>query len=246
MKKKNLLMTILAFLLCFTYARGQSGIVTYDFKNGETISAGQSTDGLLKLSGTYSLKDGTYGLDMKVGAEIKITVTGSCTLRFLGSAYSGLNLIGTAATEGDLGTQVTKVANNLSDTYDFVYSGAAATLSFKTTANTGNDLYLPKIDVIPAQAGGDATLAAPAKNIVYYFDLRDGSIIPTTTAGNTTIEQGLFKIEPGATNAYKWNGAQHGCQISAGNKITLKVAGNSYIKIGGCKYSGGGVINASS
>lgn len=228
-------------MLGIVFAFGQvTGSYTYDFKDGTIITAGKSADGTLTLSGgSYKLHGATYGLNMKVGGEIKITVPGSCSLKFLGSAYSGLKLEGTAVTAGDLGTQDTKVAKDLSDTYDFVYEGSAATLSFKTIAGSGNDLYLPSIEVIPAQSG--SLLTAAVKNVINYFDLRDGSIIPNQTSlnGNYTIEKGLFKIECGPSNGYGYNGSQHGSILKTGNKITLQVAGNSYIKVGGCIYSNG-------
>ncbi len=236
---------IILVLLAFLSEAQLPGSYTYDFRDGAIISSGKSADGKLSLTGTYSHHSANYGLNMKVDGNIDIEVAGSSTLKFLGSAYSSLTLIGTAVAAGDLGTQNTKVANDLSDTYDFVYSGAAAPLNFKTAAGTGNDLYLPIIEVIPAQSGAIATAAA--KNIIYAFDLRDGSIIPNETSlnGNYTIEKGLFKIECGPSNGYGYNGADHGSILKTGNKITLQLAGNSYIKIGGCQYSNGTIAASS-
>ncbi|MFA5330517.1 MAG: pectinesterase family protein [Prolixibacteraceae bacterium] len=239
--KKLYFSFVAVLLISISFAYGQlPGSRTYDFRDGTLITAGQSDDASLKLSGTYSLHGAQYGLNMKVGGEIKITVAGSSTIKFLGSAYSSLSLTGTASTEGDLGTQLTKVTNDLSDTFDFVYFGAAATLTFKTVA-PGSDLYLPLVEVIAAQAGGDESLTSAANNIIYYFDLRDGSIIPNETSlnGNYTIEKGLFKVESGPSNGYGYNGTQHGSILKTGNKITLKVGGNSTIKIGGSIYSNG-------
>ncbi|MGF7138235.1 pectinesterase family protein [Roseimarinus sediminis] len=232
----------MAIMLAFTSVSAQmAGTYSYDFRDGTIISKGQSDDGKLSLTGNYSHHGDKYGLNMKVDGTIDIVVDGSSTLQFLGSAYSSLNMVGTAATEGDLGTQNTKVANDLSDTYNFVYSGGEATLHFKTIAGSGNDLYLPLIDIIPAQDGSLATAAE--KDIIYSFDLRNGSIIPNETSlnGNYTIEKGLFKIESGSSNAYGYNGDQHGSILKTGNQITLQLAGNSYIKIGGCQYSNGSI-----
>lgn len=228
-------------ILFGTVVRGQiTNSVTYDFTDGTIIAAKQSTDGKLTLGGAYIWHNSSptgYGLDLKVNQEINISVTGSCTIRFLGSKYSGLKLVGTAKVSGDLGTQDSKVVNDKVDTYDFVYSGVAAVLNFKSIAGTGNDIYLPKIEVIPAQLGKNFTSAE--KNIAYAFDLRDSSIITSATPGNATFELGLFKIEPGSSNAFSLNGAQHGIAFKTGNKITLKVAGNSYIKVATDQYSGG-------
>lgn len=225
-------------------SQGQiSNSITYDFRDGGVIAGnGGSADNKLTLAGNYSQQDDTYGLDLKVDATISIQVDGSCTIRFLGSQYSGLDVKGTAVNDGDLGTQVGKLANDF-DSFDFVYSGVATTLNFTTVAATGNDLYLPSIEVIPVQAGKDFLTAE--KNIAYYFDLRDESIITSTYQGNI-YEQGLFKIDAGCCNAYGYNGTQHGIIFKDGNMITLQVAGNSYIRLGGDQYSGGTITATSS
>jgi pectin methylesterase-like acyl-CoA thioesterase len=234
--KKNYLF-FLVLILFGSVVRGQiTNAVTYDFTDGTIIAAKQSTDGKLTLGGAYTFHGTSYGLDLKVDEQINISVTGSCTIRFLGSKYSGLKLTGTASTGANLGTMNTQVVNDKVDTYEFVYSGLAAVLNFKAVAGTGNDIYLPKIEVIPAQLGKNFTSAE--KNIPYLFDLRDQSIIPSAYPGNN-YELGLFKIEAGCCNAYSLNGSQHGIAFKAGNKITLKVAGNSYIRVATDQYSGG-------
>ena len=242
--KKQLLLSIFALLFCVLPMQGQLlGSKTYDFRDGTIITAGKADSTLFLSGGSYKLHGATYGLNMKVGGEIKVVVKGSSTLKFLGSKYSGLKMTGTSAKGVDLGAQLTKVTNDLADTYDFVYGGVADTLSFKTVASTGNDLYLPLITMIPSQKGGDTTLTTPIKNVAYFFDLRDGSIIPNSTSfnGNYTMVKGLFKADCGPSNAYKWNGSQHGAIFKTGNKVTLQVAGNCYIKVAGCQYSSGNI-----
>ena len=240
MKKNYFLLFALLFLT--SVVQGQiTNSVTYDFRDGTIISAQQSTDGKLTLAGAYVYHGTGYGLDLKVNQEINIAVAGSCTIRFLGSAYSGLKMVGTGAVAGDLGTQVTKVVADKVDTYDFVYSGVARTLNFKTIAGTGGDTYLPTIQVIPAQLGKDFT--TPEKNIAYSFDLRNQSIVPSSPPNN--IEVGLFKIAAGCCNGLGLNGAQHGITFKDGNKITLKVAGNSYIRVAADQYSAGSITATS-
>ncbi|MCB0473369.1 MAG: thrombospondin type 3 repeat-containing protein [Flavobacteriaceae bacterium] len=244
MKRKLLVLNLLLLLgILQGYAQLQN-VVTYDFTDGTIISAKQSTDGNLTLGGDYIYHSASYGLDLKVNQEINIKVDGSCTIRFLGSQYSGLNMLGTNTANGEtLGEHPTKVVNDKVDTYDFIYSGLSTTLNFKTVTGTGNDTYLPMIEVIPAQSGID--FSAPGKNIAYYFDLRDESIVTAADPGNVTIEKGLFKIEAGCCNAYAYHGTQHGIYYKDGNLITLQVAGNSRIRLAGDQYSGG-LINASS
>lgn len=247
MRTKNYFSVIVALLIILNVNAQLPGTRTYDFRDGTIISAGKSTDGSLILKGTYSLHGGTYGLNMKVGGEIRIAVPGNTSLKFLGSAYSGLKLVGKTSTDVDLGTQNTKVLTDLTDTYDYVYTGVADTLRFTTVPSTGNDLYLPIIQVIPEQSGSTENLTEPIKNIIYNFELRDGSIIPAVTSlnGNYSITKGLFKIEPGTTSGFGYNGSQWGSILKTGNKITLSVAGNSYIKLAGCPYSNGTVTATS-
>lgn len=244
MRKIYLLLIKILLFIPFIINGQITNSVTYNFTDGTIISAQQSTDGKLVLAGAYNYHSSNYGLNLKLDQEINITVNGSCTIRFLGSKHSDLNIIGTFS-DGDLGEHFTKVTNDLSDTYDFVYSGKATTLNFKTVSNKnggGSNVYLPNIQVIPTQLGKDFTSAE--KNISYSFDLRDQSIIPSTYPGNV-FELGLFKIDAGCCNAYSLHGSQHGINYKTGNKITLQVAGNSKIRFAGDQYSGGTIIASS-
>ena len=236
--RKKFFFPIIVLILCIGYAHGQT---TYDFRDGTIYANKQSADGSLKISGTIGLNGGTYGIDMKLSSKIKIAVSGSSTLKFLASKYSSLSLEGISKAGVALGTQATKTTTDLTDTYDFVYNGPADTLIFTSvlTSGAGSDIYLPVITVTPAQLGTSVT--TPVKNIIYNFDLRDGSIIPTNTTGNTAILSGLFSLAVGSSNAYGYNGTQHGSILKPGNQITLKVAGNSYIKVGGDQYSSGSI-----
>lgn len=236
--KKRFILPFIAFLLCATSAVGEiTNSKTYDFRDGTIITNSKSDDGSLTLSGNFSKHSDTYGLNMKIDGEIKIVVAGSSTFRFLGSAYSKLNMVAMSGSGSDLGTQNTQVSTDLVDVFDFVYSGGADTITFKTTTGSGDDLYLPTIEVIPAQSGAIATTAE--KNISYFFDFRDGSIVPTTTDGKSGIDMGLIGIVVGNNNAYGYNGSDHGSIFKLGNQINLTIAGNSYIKVGGCTYSNG-------
>ncbi|WP_339659119.1 pectinesterase family protein [uncultured Polaribacter sp.] len=245
MKHSYFKLLLFLFFLPFCVNGQITNAITYDFTDGSIITAKQSPDAKLTLVGDYKHHGTTYGLQLKFDQEINIAVDGSCTIRFVGSKHSSLNMMATVTTAGDLGEHDTKVINDLQDTYDFVYSGLAATLNFKTVKNkdgVGSDVYLPSIQVIPTQLGKDFTTSE--KNIAYSFDLRDESIIPSVYPGNV-FELGLFKIDAGCCNAYSRHGNQHGINYKSGNKITLKVAGNSKIRLGGDQYSGGTITATS-
>ncbi len=242
--QKTLLLLVLALLGNFWLAHGQT---SYDFRDSTIITRGGSEDGTLTLSGgSFKLHGATYGMNMKAGGKIRIAVTGSSTIKFLGSAHSSLNLVGSTSGGTVLGVQYTKVATDLVDTYDFVYDGPADILEFTTTTKDGggSDLYLPLITVIPPKPGIES--GSPEKNVIYYYDFRDGSIVPTNTDGKSNISKGLVSVNVGASNAYGYNGAQHGSVFKTGNQIVLQVAGNSYIKVGGCQYSNGTMTVSSS
>ncbi|MEX1384580.1 hypothetical protein, partial [Lutibacter sp.] len=149
MKKLLFLILFLSLGVLDTYSQNQNTTV-YDFTDGSIITNKQSTDGKLTLAGDYSYHSTNYGLNLKVGQEINIQVDGSCIIKFLGSKYSSLNMLGTASTSGNLGEVYTKVEIDLVDTYEFVYSGEASTVNFITTLTTegGSDVYLPSIEVI--------------------------------------------------------------------------------------------------
>ncbi|WZL89598.1 pectinesterase family protein [Salinimicrobium sp. 3283s] len=150
----------------FTGYSQEQNIVTYDFTDGTIISAKQSPDGKLTLGGDYSFHSETYGLNLKIDQEINVSVEGSATIRFIGSKHSGLNMVGTDVSTGaSLGEVPTKVVNDLEDTYEFTYTGPATTLNFKTVAGTGNDTYLPGLEVVTEQA-----VSIPSEGLTQVWD----------------------------------------------------------------------------
>lgn len=71
----------------------------------------------------------------------------------------------------------------------------------------------------------------------YFFDFRDGSIIPTNTTGKADVAYESMKVLAGTKNAYNYNGAQHGVAFNDGNSIQIAVTGPTRISVGDCKYS---------
>ena len=84
-------------------------------------------------------------------------------------------------------------------------------------------------------------VTTPEKGQDYFFDLTDGSIVPTDTDGKSNIDYGIFRILVGTQNAYGYNGAQHGSIFKQGNIIEIDVAGDVNLQIAGCGYSKGQV-----
>lgn len=80
----------------------------------------------------------------------------------------------------------------------------------------------------------------------YFYDFRDGSIIPTTTAGNVDVTYETMKVLVGTQNAYQYNGAQHGVAFKAGNSIEIAVTGPTKISVGDCQYSSGATMTLTS
>lgn len=142
-------LNILAFLLMIAFSGFAQESTIYDSRDGSIITDGASADGKLSLSGNYSHHSANYGLNMKVDSEIAIEVDGSCKVSFLGSQYSALSMMGSSVAEGDLGTKDAKVTSDLAEYYEFTYSGGPITLVFKAVANSGNDIYLPLVEVTP-------------------------------------------------------------------------------------------------
>lgn len=190
--------------------------VGYDFRDGTIITNGQSDDGSLKLSGSYNHHGTTYGLDMKLNATITIAVSGSCRVRFLGSKHSSLSMSGSTSggTALEPTEQSTKIINDLSDTYEFVYFGFADTLKFTATGG-GSDVYLPLLEVIP--------LEPPVA-----YDLRDGTII-----GNGQSDDGTLKL----SGNYNHHGTTYGLDMKVDSKVKIGVEGSCTVRFLGSKHS---------
>ncbi len=210
---KKILLLFVFFAFCTSLSFGQmASTATYDFRDGAIITAGKSIDDVVSLSGTYSLHGATYGLNMKAGGQIDIVVNGSCVIKFLGSAYSSLQMNGSADTTGDLGTIPTKVTTDRVDTFQFEYKGGATTLHF-TLVTPGSDLYLPSLEVIPT---------------VTKYDFRDGAII---TAGKSSDD--VVSL----SGTYGLHGATYGLNMKVGGKINVVVGGSCTVRFLGSNYS---------
>jgi hypothetical protein len=129
-----------------TYAEAKE----YDFTTGyNTYTAYTTVVNGFQMSGG-SFHGNTYGWNMKNGNSLKLTVSGNCTITFLGSKHSSLYMICDTAEVGTVNPSEaipTKVTTDLVDTYVFTYTGDETTLTFTAVQNAGagNDVYLPKV-----------------------------------------------------------------------------------------------------
>lgn len=82
-----------------------------------------------------------------------------------------------------------------------------------------------------------AQVTEPVAGEDYFFDLRDGSILPTDTDGKSPLNYGIFRIMPGSENAYGYNGNTHGAVLKTGNLVEIDVAGSVTIRVAGCQYT---------
>lgn len=211
--RKNKLLLGLFLSLCSALMFGQLSTPTaYDFTDGIIIPAGQSPDQVITLEGNYSDHNSNYGLNMKKDGVIKIKVNGTTTISFLGSKHSSLDMHGVSETGVDLGTQSTKVENDLVDTFDFNYKGVATTLIF-TLVGDGTDLYLPSLEVIPTTS---------------IYDFTDGTII---TAGQSN--DGKLTL----SGTYKNHSEKYGLNLKAGGTISIAVDGSSIVRFIGSAHS---------
>lgn len=188
---------------------------------------------LVGAQNAYKWNDAQHGMSFKTGNAIELPVAGAVTVKFGACQYTNDGATITA-TSADGSYTLEQNANGLActDTIDFVYNGDATTLTFAFD----NQVYVPSIEVVAAKDGTAVTEAE--KNIMYSFDFTKDTLTAEGTYGiMTTAANGV---------APAFNGAQHGVEFKPGNTFTFKVAGNSYIKIGGCQYSGSGNFVATS
>lgn len=124
-------------------------------------------------------------------------------------------------------------------TYNIVSSNKKikATSDNKTTITTETAAITVTVN-LEADESADQ---GPTKTYTSTYDFRDGSIVPKDTDGKGTVTSADKKltVASGSSNAYGYNGVQHGTKFSTGNTITIHVLGKAKVFIGSCKYSKG-------
>jgi pectin methylesterase-like acyl-CoA thioesterase len=254
---KKIFFLLLLYFSCIFVTRADKVSVPvagtdYGFNLADGSIIPKTTDGKSNLdygifrlfvgpSNTYRWNDAQHGMEFKVGNYIEIDVAGSVTLKIGGCQYSAsASKITVSDKNGAYTLTKNSKTKSCSETLDFVYSGAATTLKIEFKENK---TYVPYINIIAPKTG--SAVETPESNVIYDFNLSDGSIIPTNTTGKTAINSGLFSLVAGNSNAYGYNGTTHGSILKTGNSISLKVAGNSKIRFGGCQYSNGTIAATS-
>lgn len=87
-----------------------------------------------------------------------------------------------------------------------------------------------------------ASVTVPVYKEKYFFNLGDGSIVPTNTDGKSDVNAGIFRLKVGTSNAWGYNGESHGMMLKGGNTIEIDVAGSAILSVGACQYSNEGTV----
>jgi hypothetical protein len=205
-------------------------VKNYNFKDASSIPS--DLDGsqiyeqdTLKLNPTYSYNGG-HGYAFSNGSSIEISVDGPTQIEIGNCQHSGMATY-TLTSKDYIWSQSADKADACGDALTFTYPGEATTLVLTVTST----IYVPYITTTelfdePRKLQKETT-----------YDFRDGSIIPTDTNGKSDVTSGDLTVKVGPSNAYAYNGAQHGVQFKAGNSIEIKVEGSVAIRVGDCQFS---------
>lgn len=232
------------------------------------LAVGDVAKGILGVAGTVQVKTAGAGLSMGGNSAIGILLdadTTSVAVSFTLTSNNGNRLIliggdtasqkvyhsASNANKTDADGVIDSNKSFASEPYDADYmseddsEGKYLKLTAQTTGEgDSGENKLGKLTITETKSttsGGEDPEMVAYKRV---YDLRDGSIISADTSLNgtetLTSDDGLFKLEAGASNGYGYNGSQHGSILKSGNVITLSAGENSTITqvaLGGCQYS---------
>ncbi len=221
----------------------------YDFRDGSIVPTdtdGKATvsslDGKVTVacgpSNAYAYNGAQHGVAFKTGNTVTISVPEKAQIWIGGCQYSASTGTVTFSMNGtDISTMNTQTATCYHQdgaAVVYTYEGEAGDLVL-TFADT---TYVPVIEVIRAVTVSDDAVETVVKTTTEY-NFCDGSIVPTDTDGKATVTSmdGKLTVACGPSNAYQYNGAQHGVAFKTGNTITIEVPKKATISIGGCQYS---------
>ncbi|MCM1327791.1 MAG: pectinesterase family protein, partial [Bacteroidales bacterium] len=231
---------------------GSSGIGGIKTESGTVSVKNTSSDQALSLSADASiavpLNEGTTAV------RVSITLTSNNSQRWI-ELGTGAGMVkvyhsnnSTGAWDGE-SAYLTKVDGVLQPytTPEGEYLTAVSNGKLIITAK-GGETKIGELTVSEyiveggSTEGGGNTEDGDLVDFVRMYNFADGtSIIPSGTAGNTTVTSADGKLEvgllTGCQNAYGYNGDKHGSIFKDKNYISLEVAGDVTIQLGGCYYS---------
>jgi len=205
-------------------------VVTYNFKDATSIPSDLDgsqvyTTGALTLNPNYQYNNG-HGYAFSGGSSIEIQVDGPTQIEIGNCQYNNMAEF-TLVAKDIIWSQTVNKGTACGEAIVFTYPGEATTLVLNVNAS----IYVPYITTTQLSQEPEQLQK------VTEYDFRDGSIIPTDTDGKSDVVHGDLTVKVGPSNAYVYNGAQHGVQFKAGNSIEIKVDGSVIVEVGDCAHS---------
>lgn len=232
--------------------------VTYDFRDGSIIPTdtnGKSdvTKGDLTVKvgtkNTYKYNGNQHGVEFKAGNSIEIKVDGPTKLTVGDCQYSSSTELTVKSADGSYSETKAVKAGCLHN------DGSAAVFKYKGTKATtlilefANKTYVPAITVEPLVPDVPDNNGAKKDSIMIY----ESNAVVTEEYGEANHLNGTLTSKDGMISITSKGGLyfhnqQHGLNLSNGDVIEVKVAGNATVKFNLCQYSADATatLNASS
>ncbi len=232
--------------------------VTYDFRDGSIIPT--DTDGKSDVTkgdltvkvgkkNAYKYNGNQHGVEFKAGNSIEIKVDGPTKLTVGDCQYSGSTELTVKSADGSYSETKAVKAGCLHN------DGSAAVFKYKGTNATtlilefANKTYVPAITVEPLVPDVPDNNGAKKDSIMIY----ESNSVVTEEYGEANRLNGTLTSKDGMVSITSKGGLyfhnqQHGLNLSNGDIIEVKVAGNATVKFNLCQYSADATatLNASS
>lgn len=219
---------------------------TYDFTDSAyssyTDSSSEYTyNNLVIYNGKYH--SSTYGMTITTYGYILVPVSGDCTVTVSAGYQWALSYYSTSDSSNTYTQTEGSGSNSL--TCNYSYTGGKGYVPIIVTGQT----YIASIAIVYGSSTEDESgdddssetveadadgfyngmeVSSIAENTSYYYDFTGFS-----SGIANTYSAGLFSFSAGNSNAASYHSATYGIQFKAGNMLTFKVAGDSYIVVGG-------------
>lgn len=228
-------------------AQAADTVVTYDFRDGSIIPT--DTDGKSDVTnGALTVKVGTknaykyngnqHGVEFKEGNSIEIKVDGPTKVTVGDCQYSSSTELTLKSADGSYSeTKAVKAGcfHNDGSAAVFKYDGEKATTLILEFANK---TYVPAITTEPLVPDVPDNNGANKDSIMIY----ESNAVVTEEYGEANPLNGTLTSEDGMVSITSKGGLylhnlQHGLNISNGDVIEVKVAGDATVKFNLCQYS---------